>query len=303
MAYLSKTSRVSNQTAGLIVFLAWYLSAAITTLFVTGYLQRILILMTTMFILVLIFMTLAYMVSRKVKRTDIVDMAWGPAFVVATVASFVLSDFHVPVGQNIQTLVTALVIVWAARLTYSIYRRLKSHPEDKRYVALRRKWKGNPALNTYLRIFVTQAVLATVISISVIHINSSLPTPLGSYAYIGLVIWMAGFLFESIGDWQLGRFLAESKNKGKLMMSGLWKYTRHPNYFGEATMWLGIFVIALSTPYGWVAVIAPVLIMYLLLFVSGVPMTEKSFANKPGWDAYKKRTSKFLPLPPSPERY
>jgi len=301
MAFLSRISKVSNQTAGLIIFLAWYLSAAITTLIVGGFFERIATLMAWMFVSVLVFMTLVFIVSWKLRRTDIVDIAWGPAFVVAAVVSFIMNGYDVPVGLNVQTLVTVLIIVWAARLSYAMWRRISSHPEDKRYQQLRRKWQGNLALNTYLRIFVVQALLATVISIAVIHVNASLPTPLDTFAYSGLAIWAIGFLFESVGDLQLKRFLANPKNKGKLMTEGLWKYTRHPNYFGEATMWLGIFIIALATPYGWVAVIAPVLIMYLLLFVSGVPMTEKSFEAKPGWDAYKKRTSKFVPLPPNPE--
>lgn len=301
MAFLSRISKVSNQTAGLIVFLAWYLSAAITTLIVGGFLGRIANLMAWMFISVLVFMTVVFIISWKLRRTDIVDIAWGPAFVVAAVASFVMNGYDVPIGLNVQTLVTALIIVWAARLSYAMWRRISSHAEDKRYQQLRRKWKGNLALNTYSRVFVMQALLATAISIAVIHINASLPTPLDTFAYSGLTIWVIGFLFEAVGDLQLKRFLANPKNKGRLMTEGLWKYTRHPNYFGEATMWLGIFIIALSTPYGWVAVIAPVLIMYLLLFVSGVPMTEKSFESKPGWDAYKKRTSKFVPLPPNPE--
>jgi len=301
MVFLSKISKVSNQTAALIVFVAWYLSAAVTTLFVTGFFQRIALLMTWMFAYVLVFMTAAFIVSWKLKRTDIVDIAWGPAFVVAAVASFLMNSYDLPIGLNVQTLVTVLVILWAARLSYAMWGRIRNHSEDKRYQQLRRTWKGNLALNTYLRIFVVQGLLATVISIAVIHINTSLPTPLDTFAYGGLAIWLIGFLFEAVGDLQLKRFLANPKNKGKLMTEGLWKYTRHPNYFGEATMWLGIFIIALSTPYGWVAVIAPVLIMYLLLFVSGVPLTEKSFESKPGWQAYKKRTSKFVPLPPNPE--
>lgn len=301
MESLSKITKVSNQTAGLIIFMAWYLSASITTLVLSGSLGRIASLMAWMFVYVLVFMTIVFIVAWRLKRTDIVDISWGLAFVVATVASFLMNEYHVTVGLNVQTLVTALVIVWAARLSYAMFKRVRSHPEDKRYAAMRRKWKGNLALNTYLRVFVTQGVLATIISIAVIHINSSLPTELNTYAYLGLAVWIIGFLFETIGDRQLKLFLANPANKGKLMTEGLWKYTRHPNYFGEATMWLGIFVIALATPYGWVAVIAPVLIGYLLLFVSGVPLTEKAFADKPGWDAYKKRTSKFVPLPPNPE--
>jgi len=114
---LSKLSKVSNQTAVLTIFLAWYLSAAITTLIVTGFLQRIALVMTWMFAYVLVFMTIAFIASWKLRRTDIVDIAWGPAFVVAAVSSFLMNSYDVPIGLNVQTLVTGLVIVWAARLS------------------------------------------------------------------------------------------------------------------------------------------------------------------------------------------
>ena len=301
MEFLSKLSKVSNSTAGLIIFLAWYISATITVLIMQNRLNESVQQSGYVLLAVFVFMTLIFAVSRFLRRTDVVDAAWGPAFLVAALSAFMLNPFELPIGFNVQTVVTALVAVWALRLSFTITKRLLKKPEDIRYVNLRKEWKGNEFANTYLRIFAVQAVLATVISSAVIHINLSLPTVLGTFAYVGIAVWVIGFLFESIGDAQLKRFLANSKNKGKLMTSGLWKYTRHPNYFGEATMWWGIFIIALSTPYGWLGIITPVVITYLLLFVSGVPMTEKAFEGKPGWDAYKAKTSKFLPLPPNKE--
>jgi len=302
MDFLGKLSKVSNQAAGLIIFGAWYASAVVTTALVANMHDRLIALFAWTLGYVLFFMTLTFIVAWKIRRTDVVDMAWGPAFIVAAVASLLLNEYDVPFGLNVQTVVTALVTLWGLRLSYTIFRRLRSHPEDKRYVELRKQWKGNLALNTYLRIFVTQAILATVIATAVIFVNVSLPSTLGQFTYIGIAVWAVGFFFESVGDLQLKGFLADPKNKGKLMTAGLWKYTRHPNYFGEATMWWGIFIIALSVPYGWFGIITPVVITYLLLFVSGVPMTEKSFEGKPGWDAYKRRTSKFFPLPPNPEQ-
>lgn len=289
---------LSNRLTALVVFVAAYVSAVITTLVVMGSSQWFLSMMLATFLCVLAFMTIVFMVARKLRRTDLVDMAWGPAFIVAAISSFILSDAPIELGANVQTLVTLLVIAWGARLAYVIYKRLRSHAEDKRYVELRKEWKGNVAMNTYLRIFVVQAVLATLISTAVIFVNISLPRELNIFAYVGLVIWLVGFYFEAVGDAQLKRFLADPTNKGKLMTSGLWSYTRHPNYFGEATMWWGISVIALTVPYGWFGVITPVIITYLLLFVSGVPMTEKAFDGRPGWNAYKARTSKFVPFPP-----
>lgn len=298
MGSLRKLSAVSNNTAGLIIFVAWYVSAVLTTVIVAGTYERLAGLFLLTFLSVLGFMTVVFAVAWKIKRTDIVDMAWGPAFIVAAVTSLLLNEYQVSLGLNVQTLVTALVTVWGLRLAYVIFKRLRAHPEDKRYVELRSKWKGSLAFNTYVRIFVVQALLATVISTAVIHTNVSLASSISWLAYAGLAIWLIGFVFEAVGDFQLKRFLGDPRNKGKLMTQGLWKYTRHPNYFGEATMWWGIFVIGLSVPYGWLGIITPVVITYLLLFVSGVPMTEKSFEGRPGWKAYKASVSKFFPLPP-----
>ncbi|MES2876389.1 MAG: DUF1295 domain-containing protein [Patescibacteria group bacterium] len=301
MEFLPKPPKISNSAAVLVLFLAAYVSAAVTVLIMLNQWQAILAATATVLLAVLGFMTVLFALSRILKRTDIVDAAWGPAFAVAAVSAFALNRFDLAVGFNVQTLVTLLVIIWATRLSYAIIRRLLKKPEDQRYVDLRQQWKGNEAVNTFTRIFMVQALLATLISIAVIHINLALPSELTTYAYVGLVIWITGFFFETVGDLQLKRHLSDPKNKGKLMTKGLWKYTRHPNYFGEATMWWGIFVIALSTPYGWVGIITPVVITYLLLFVSGVPMTEKAFEGRPGWKTYKERTSKFLPLPPNKE--
>ena len=117
--------------------------------------------------------------------------------------------------------------------------------------------------------------------------------------YIGLAVWLVGYFFEVVGDNQLKNFIKKPENKGKLMKYGLWKYTRHPNYFGEATMWWGIFLIALSSPNGWIAIISPIIItLLLLLFVSGVPLLENKYKSHPEFAEYAKRTSKFVPLPP-----
>lgn len=175
---------------------------------------------------------------------------------------------------------------------------MHSSGEDPRYKEMSKQWKGSAALNAYLRIFVVQGILATAVSASVIAVNLSHESAISAWTFVGAAIWLVGFLFELIGDAQLKKHLANPKNKGNLMTGGLWRYTRHPNYFGEATQWWGIFVIALAVPLGWVSVIAPLTIMILLLFVSGVPLTEKRFEGRPGWREYKKRTSVFLPLPP-----
>ena len=295
MGFLAKFPQVSYPTAALIIFLGMYLGAALTTLVMLDLTWNVLPRTFLVFLVVTNFMTLTYVVSRLRARMDIVDAAWGLAFIVAAGASFMLNPHGLEVGANLQTVTTGLVTVWGLRLTYHIVRRLVRHPEDKRYQDLRKKWRGNVALNTFFRVYLAQAVLAVVVSIAVIHINFSQPQSIGWVAWVGIGLWAIGFIFEAVGDWQLKRFISLPKNRGKLMTQGLWKYTRHPNYFGEAVQWWGIAVIAFATPHGWVAVLSPVIITFLLRFVSGVPLAEQSSEKKSGWQAYKKRTSVFVP--------
>lgn len=298
MDFLSKFGRISNKAALLIVFLAWYLAACVTTLVMQGVAVETAIFDLKVLTSMAIFMGIVFVISRMIHRTDIVDAAWGLVFIVGAIFSFVSSPYSVQFGLNVQTLVTALVTIWGLRLAYIIIGRLRKKPEDKRYVELRKAWKGNEAINSFVRIFMVQAVLAWVIAASVYHVNFALPQTITWLAAAGLVVWAIGFYFEVIGDWQLKKFLADPANKGKIMARGLWRYTRHPNYFGEATMWWGIFLVALSVPNGWIAILSPVAITYLLLFVSGVPLTEKAFEGKPGWEIYKRRVSKFFPALP-----
>ena len=287
---------IPNHAAIFVWLIAAYISAVVTALVLEPKLYDIAAKFGFVTVLVILFMTVIFFVSRLIKRMDIIDTAWGPAFIVAASASFFIGGQTV--GINLQTLLLLLVTVWGVRLSYSIMRRLISHEEDKRYVELRKKWKGSEALNSYLRIFLAQAVFASVTSTAVIFANLSNSHSITAVVFAGLVIWVIGFFFEAMGDFQLKRFLREPKNKGKLMTKGLWAFTRHPNYFGEATMWVGIALISSAVFYGWVGIITPLLITYLLYFVSGVPMTEASFSKKPGWKSYKERVSKFVPLAP-----
>jgi steroid 5-alpha reductase family enzyme len=228
----------------------------------------------------------------------VVDVAWGPSFLVAMGTAFVISPHSLTFGFNIQTLTAILVTIWALRLSNSIGMRLVRTTEDKRYIELRKHWKGNLAFNTYVRIFTLQAVLVTVASTAVVCIGVSSTTQISVLGYLGAAIWSVGFLFEAIGDKQLKNHLQKADQRGKLLTTGVRRFTRHPSYFGESVMWWGIFVIALSTSYGWIAIITPVIITYLLLFVSGVPLAEASMRKKPGWHEYQRRTSVFFPLPP-----
>jgi steroid 5-alpha reductase family enzyme len=248
----------------------------------------------------LLFLTMVFYAARSRDRYDVIDIAWGFAFIaIAAVAYMMQPSYQL---WSVQTLVSVLVLIWGMRLSLHIYERWsRSDHEDKRYTQLRQQYKNKPggvATNMYVRVFLVQAILAVCVSSSVIVVNMSPPASLSPLAGIGVIVWLIGFYFESVGDAQLRKFTRNHRHKGKLMTQGLWKYTRHPNYFGEVVQWWGIFVIALSAPYWQISIVGPIVITVLILFISGIPLTEKHFEGRSGWKAYKKRTSKFFPLPP-----
>lgn len=245
-----------------------------------------------------LFMSLVFLVARHIKRYDLVDAAWGGVFAVVAVTSFALQP-GAWFEADLQALVTVLVLLWGGRLAFHILQRIRTTDhEDPRYVELRKAWRGNLALNVYGRIYLVQAALALLICVPVMHINLFADNGITMLAWVGLAVWLVGYYFETVGDRQLRLFISNPQNKGRIMQAGLWRYTRHPNYFGELTQWWGIFLMCLSTPFGVVGIIGPVLITYLILFVSGIPLNEKRFEGRPGWATYKARTSAILPLPP-----
>jgi steroid 5-alpha reductase family enzyme len=238
-------------------------------------------------------MTGVFFVGRRLRRYDIIDSAWGLVFIVIASTSLIMSDTF----SYVQLLTFGLVILWGLRLSRHIYRRFRaSAHEDKRYVEMRRKWRsGNENVVIYFRIYVTQAILASLICVPVIIINSVNVEAALPFVIVGLTVWLIGFSIEAAADRELREFIRQPEHKGQLMTQGLWRYSRHPNYFGELTLWWGVGIIVLSVPYGWIGLIGPLLISYLLVFVSGVPPTEKAFAGRPGWTEYKSRTSILVP--------
>ncbi|OPL16005.1 MAG: steroid 5-alpha reductase [delta proteobacterium ML8_D] len=240
-----------------------------------------------------VYMNLWFILSLLKKRNDVADVAWGSGFVVLAWASFFITGKYGP--QSI--LVSTLVTVWGLRLSWHIYTRNKGKTEDYRYKKWREEWDKWFYLRSYFQVYILQGSLLFVIILPVLLINKTAVESLSPLTYSGLAIWIIGFLFESVGDWQLAKFLKNSANKGKLMISGLWKYTRHPNYFGEVTQWWGLWVVSLSVPYGWLAIIGPLTITFLILNISGIPMLEKKMEKHPNFAEYKRKTSLFIPWP------
>ncbi|TRO82296.1 DUF1295 domain-containing protein [Trichloromonas acetexigens] len=254
--------------------------------------------MTTVFLItaaaILLYMTGWFIAAQVRGRNDIADVAWGLGFILAAGVSLVVAGVYPPRGL----LVSALVLVWGIRLAAHIHSRDRGKGEDKRYRKWREEWGKWFVLRSFLQVFMLQGVLLVMVALPVIFVNQAPPVPLGWFDLLGLAIWLTGFTFETVGDRQLLNFIRDPANKGKLMTSGLWRYTRHPNYFGEVTLWWGIWLMTLALPGGWLTIIGPITITFLILQVSGIPMLEKHYEDRADFQEYKRRTSAFFPLPP-----
>lgn len=238
-----------------------------------------------------VYMSIWFIVSLFKKRNDVADTAWGLGFVLLAWVSFFINN----VSDLRGLLVNLLVSIWGLRLAWHIHSRNKGKSEDYRYQAWRREWGKWFYLRSYFQVYLLQGLLLFLIIFPVLLINNSLESKLNWLDAFGLVVWLVGFFFEVVGDAQLASFVGNQNNKGKILQSGLWRYTRHPNYFGEVTQWWGIWLFALSVAQGWLAIIGPLTISILILKVSGVPMLEKKMESNPDFIKYKKRTSVFIP--------
>ncbi|QQS21876.1 DUF1295 domain-containing protein [Candidatus Saccharibacteria bacterium] len=236
---------------------------------------------------------LAYAQYLRHSRVDVVDVAWGMTFVAAVVAM----QIHRPTLAPSVLLVDGLVLVWAARLSLHIYQRfVRTSRQDERYTTLVARWpRRHMRLQVLTRIFMVQALLAVMVSAPVAIIHHYQPS-LTTLVWCGLVIWTVGFVIEMWADRQLTVFLRTAK-PGSLMQSGLWRYSRHPNYFGEITMWWGIAVMAVTTPLWLVGLMGAATITILICYVSGIPLAEQRASEKREWEIYRKTTSVLVPLP------
>jgi len=240
---------------------------------------------------VLAYMTLVFILALLKKNNGVVDIAWGLGFIMVSWTVF-LSNGQ---GHVRQWLALALVTVWGGRLAWHIFRRNRGKEEDFRYAAWRRQWGKYFIVRSFFQIFMLQGLLLLLVMAPLLLILGQEQPPLNLLDGLGALVWLAGILFEAVGDRQLAAFIKEPAHRGQLMTGGLWAYTRHPNYFGEAALWWGMGIIALSAPSGWLGLTGPLVITFLLLFVSGVPLLEKKYAGRPDWEEYKKRTPIFFP--------
>ena len=237
-------------------------------------------------------MILLWLLSLVLKNSSIVDIFWGSGFVIfAWVAFFLTPDGFLPR----KLLLVILVTIWGLRLSIYILSRNWGKPEDFRYQAWRKQHGRNWWWYSLFQVFLLQGLLLLIIAAPLLAAQYN-PNPdhLTVLDIIAIPLWIIGFIFEAFGDLQLRKFKADPSNKGKVMDQGLWRYTRHPNYFGDATQWWAYYLIAASAG-GWWTIFSPILMTTLLLRVSGVKLLEKTLDTRPGYKEYSERTSEFIP--------
>ncbi|WP_018334547.1 DUF1295 domain-containing protein [Actinomycetospora chiangmaiensis] len=239
------------------------------------------------------------LVARAVGKHSVVDVTWGLGFVLIAVSAYVTSGL-LGVGNGTVRLVALLLpVIWGLRLAIYIGWRNHGKGEDPRYSEMLGDDHAPGAITwTVVRkVYLTQAGVQLVVVLPVLAAMVRTST-VSVLLVLGALVWLVGFFFESVGDAQLARFKANPDNKGKVLDSGLWRYTRHPNYFGDFCVWWGIFLVAVGHPAGLVTVVGPALMSYLLIGVTGKELTEKGMSDRPGYAEYVERTSGFFPLPP-----
>lgn len=244
-------------------------------------------------------MIFLWLLSIPLRNVSIVDIGWGIGFVlVAWLAA-------PTIGEPALILYT-MVTVWGVRLAWYLWLRNHGKPEDYRYVAMREKQGPSFVWSSLLRVFILQGVIMWIVALPIMAVGASPASdPCWYLTATGCMLWLIGMIFEAVGDWQMARFKSDPDSQGRVMDRGLWKYTRHPNYFGEFLIWWGHWLVCLGVSQydeTWWTVISPLLMSFLLLKVSGVALLERSMKQRsPEYEAYIQRTSQFFPRRPEPD--
>lgn len=249
----------------------------------------------TNLIVIGIAMFVLWMIATWRRDTSIVDPFWGTGFVIVAWVSWLMNS---PVAIRV-SLLAGLVTIWGLRLSLFLLWRNWGHGEDRRYGAMRAKHGSRFWLVSLGTVFLLQGIILCFVALPIqISAMKNLPDKLTWLDAVGIVIWAIGVFFESAGDWQLARFKANPDNAGRVMDRGLWRLTRHPNYFGDFCVWWGLYLIALAGGAGW-TIGSPLLMSVLLMKVSGVTLLETTITDRrPDYAAYKSRTNAFFPGPP-----
>lgn len=255
-------------------------------------LPNILTLFLTGFLILFSIMSIIWLVQLKTKNAGMVDVAWAFSFPVLAILYNLCAEGY----ELRKNLISVLVIIWGARLGIYLFLRNYKGPEDSRYAQLRKEWGEKANMKMFL-FFQFQAILAVLLSLPFLLIMLNPNPAISALEITGTGLWIIGFAGESMADEQLKKFKSRAQNKGKICEKGLWYYSRHPNYFFEWVIWLAYLVIALASPFGWLSIISPLLMLHFLKNVTGVPATEEQILKSKGdqYRRYQKTTSAFFP--------
>jgi steroid 5-alpha reductase family enzyme len=256
-------------------------------------------------------MAVTFLLAQRLGRHSVIDTVWGLGFALTALCTFGLSTFSrpaVPGNQSVRIVITTLTVVWGVRLAVHIGLRSRGHGEDPRYEKLLASSKGDPALRALKLVYLPQGVILWFVSLPV-QIAQYVPAASSARTItllvLGGAVWTVGFFFEAVGDYQLGRFRAQPLQSGAVrgvLDTGLWRYTRHPNYFGDACVWWGLYLVACVHWLGVLMILSPSLMTYFLAGKTGKPLMEEYLGARPGYAEYVRRTSSFLPRRPARDR-
>lgn len=246
---------------------------------------------------VIAFMGIGLAIARRQEKLTVVDTMWGIGFVLIAAESALVSAGG-DGDPTVRWVLLAMTAVWGLRLAWHLHTRNSKLPEDPRYKELADADGRSFSEVAFKRVFLPQGIAMWLVATPIMVGANNTDVVVWLLA-AGVVVWAIGFFFEAVGDWQLAQFKSDPDNKGKLMDRGLWRYTRHPNYFGDAAVWTGIWIVVASSVPGLITVIGPIAMTVFLTKVTGAALNEKGMKkSKPGYDEYVRRTSGFIPLPP-----
>lgn len=250
------------------------------------------------YLILCIYFVIWFVIGQIKKNNGLIDIAWGMSFIVTAISSLILGGHY----ELTQWILLIVVIIWGFRLSFYLFKRNWSKSEDFRYQAMRKKWGKNQKIKAFIRVYMLQSVISFIISMPIILTNLYVDTTYGLTEQIilglGVLVFIIGFVFEVVADKNLADFKKNPLNKGKILTTGVWSLTRHPNYFGEATLWWGIGIISISglNPVVFIGLMSPLMMTLLLRYVSGVPLLEKKYLGNKDFEAYKQVTPIFIPF-------
>ena len=240
---------------------------------------------------ILLFLTGCFFISSRFKNFGLVDIAWGLGYVLIVLLSFKLN----PDLSGSEYLLGTCVFLWGVRLSAFLFIRNFNKPEDFRYLKMRESWGESANLHAFFKIFLFQGLLIFIIGSPIILKLNSPPSQLGWFQIVGFILWGFGFFWESWADNEKMQFKKEPLNLDQPCQTGPWKYSQYANYFGEITLWWGLYLISLPHEYFYLSLVSPVLICFLILKVSGIPLLEEKNKNRPSFSEYRKKTNLIFP--------